>query len=167
MTEGYKSVENPSRLPHFITDTLFGPTRQTFLTMGTSFGKDTVAVSSHTSVADDLSAIENGKTAPITSTDLSALEDTSRDLRHDPEARAAFLATFSAEEERAIMRKVDIRFCLLIGVMFMVKNVSVEYAVGGLKDLFSRLWEVLTRKRSISGTSASLERCRRVSPETS
>lgn len=44
-------------------------------------------------------------------------------LRDDPEARAAFLATFSQEEAKAIMRKVDIRFFVLIGLMFMVKNV--------------------------------------------
>lgn len=84
-------------------------------------------LSSSSSAAEDLSTIEGGKSLPLTSSDLSALEDLSRDLRHDPEARAAFLATFSAEEERAIMRKVDIRFCLLIGFMFMIKNVSIKY----------------------------------------
>lgn len=45
-------------------------------------------------------------------------------LRDDPEARAAFLATFSHEEAKAIMRKVDMRFFVLIGLMFMVKNVN-------------------------------------------
>ncbi|KAL2825795.1 major facilitator superfamily domain-containing protein [Aspergillus cavernicola] len=40
----------------------------------------------------------------------------------DPEARQAFLATFSADEEKAVLRKVDRRFLVLIGLMFMVKN---------------------------------------------
>jgi fructose-1,6-bisphosphatase len=37
--------------------------------------------------------------------------------------RTDFLATFSAEEEKAIMRKVDMKFLLLIGLMYLVKNV--------------------------------------------
>ena len=45
-------------------------------------------------------------------------------LRDDPEARAAFLSTFSAEEEKAIMRKVELRFSVLIGLMYMIKQVS-------------------------------------------
>ncbi|KAF4464301.1 high-affinity nicotinic acid transporter [Fusarium albosuccineum] len=44
-------------------------------------------------------------------------------LRDDPEARAAF-TTFSPEEAKAIMKKVDRRFFILIGFMFMVKNVG-------------------------------------------
>ena len=44
-------------------------------------------------------------------------------LRDDPEARAAFLATFSAEEEKSIMRKVDKRFLIIIGFMYMIKQV--------------------------------------------
>ena len=46
------------------------------------------------------------------------------ELRDDPEARVAFLETFSAEEERLIMRKVDLRFCVLIGLMYLIKAVS-------------------------------------------
>lgn len=45
-------------------------------------------------------------------------------LRDDPEARAAFLSTFTAEEEKAIMRKVELRFSVLIGLMYMIKQVS-------------------------------------------
>lgn len=33
--------------------------------------------------------------------------------------RAAFLATFSLEEERRILRKIDYRFLLLLGIMHM------------------------------------------------
>lgn len=36
----------------------------------------------------------------------------------------AFLSTFSAEEHNAIMKKVDRRFLLLIGLMYMLKNVD-------------------------------------------
>ncbi|KAJ5012259.1 MFS transporter prlL [Colletotrichum sp. SAR 10_99] len=72
----------------------------------------------------DESILEIGKTVPITHADLASLEDVSRDLRKDPEARAAFLATFTADEEKAIMKKVDRRFFVLIGIMFMVKNID-------------------------------------------
>lgn len=58
----------------------------------------------------DASILEIKKTAPVTATDIAALEDVSRDLRSDPAARTAFLATFTAEEEKAIMKKVDKRF---------------------------------------------------------
>ncbi|EOO01168.1 putative vitamin h protein [Phaeoacremonium minimum UCRPA7] len=44
-------------------------------------------------------------------------------LRDDPEARAAFLSTFTAEEEKSIMRKVELRFSVLIGLMYMIKQV--------------------------------------------
>jgi len=45
-------------------------------------------------------------------------------LRDDPEAKAAFLATFTAEDEKRIMRKVDMRFVFLAGVMYLIKQVS-------------------------------------------
>ena len=44
-------------------------------------------------------------------------------LRDDPEAKAAFLATFSAEEEKRIMRKVDKCFILWTGIRYMIKQV--------------------------------------------
>ena len=95
--------------------------------MGFSFRKNGEVISTSSSLGEGHNDTETGKAPSINITDLSALEDLSRDLRSDPEARAAFLATFSAEEERAIMRKVDVRFCLLIGIMFMVKNVCFKY----------------------------------------
>ncbi|KAH7109667.1 high-affinity nicotinic acid transporter [Dendryphion nanum] len=49
-------------------------------------------------------------------------------LRDDPEAKAAFLATFTAEEEKTIMRKVDKRFILLTGIMYMIKQIDVNNA---------------------------------------
>lgn len=36
----------------------------------------------------------------------------------------AFLSTFTAEEHKAVMKKVDRRFLLLIGVMYMLKNID-------------------------------------------
>ncbi len=66
--------------------------------------------------------VEEAKTASTTIADVSSSEDLSKDLRADPEARAAFLATFTPEEEKAIMRKVDLRFLVLIGFMYLVKN---------------------------------------------
>lgn len=50
------------------------------------------------------------------------------ELRDDPEARAAFLATFTAEEEARILRKVDLRIVFLIGVMSMVKAIDANSA---------------------------------------
>lgn len=46
-----------------------------------------------------------------------------RDLRDDPEAKSRFLATFSAEEGAVIMKKVNRRFFVLIGLMYMIKQV--------------------------------------------
>lgn len=38
--------------------------------------------------------------------------------------RIAFLSSFSPEEDKAIRRKVDWRFLWLIGMMYIIKNVS-------------------------------------------
>lgn len=46
-------------------------------------------------------------------------------LRDDPEARAAFLSTFSAEEERSVINKIDKAFLILIGIMYMIKSVCL------------------------------------------
>lgn len=48
-------------------------------------------------------------------------------LRNDPEAKAAFLSTFTSEEEKAIMHKVNKRFFVLIGLMYMIKQVRYIY----------------------------------------
>jgi hypothetical protein len=72
--------------------------------------------------SDALTSLEDGKKTPVAITAVE--EDYTTDLRHSPEARMAFLATFSAEEEKTIMKKVDTRFLVLIGLMFLFKNVS-------------------------------------------
>lgn len=38
--------------------------------------------------------------------------------------RKAFLASFTSEEDKAIRRKVDWKFLWLIGLMYVIKNVS-------------------------------------------
>jgi hypothetical protein len=53
-------------------------------------------------------------------------------LRDDPAAREAFLSEFSAKESNAIMSKVDRRFFILIGLMFLVKNVCNATAINTL-----------------------------------
>lgn len=52
-------------------------------------------------------------------------------LRDDPEAKAAFLATFSAEEEKRIMNKVNKVFFLLTGIMYLIKQVSFQVRSSG------------------------------------
>jgi hypothetical protein len=47
-------------------------------------------------------------------------------LRDDPEAKTAFLSTFSADDEKRIMRKVDKIFFLLTGIMYLIKQVSTN-----------------------------------------
>ncbi|PVH99109.1 high-affinity nicotinic acid transporter [Periconia macrospinosa] len=49
-------------------------------------------------------------------------------LRDDPEAKAAFLSTFTAEEEKKIMHKVDKCFILLTGIMYLIKQIDVHNA---------------------------------------
>ena len=44
-----------------------------------------------------------------------------------PTSRAEFLSTFTPEEERKIIRKVDYRLLLLCGVIYMVKQVCVQF----------------------------------------
>lgn len=57
--------------------------------------------------------------AVLSATSIST--DTDFDVSSD---KRAFLKTFSPEEDRAIMRKVDKRFLLLIGLIYLIKNVS-------------------------------------------
>jgi len=53
---------------------------------------------------------------------------TPESLRSDStEDRKTFLSSFSPEEDKAIRRKVDNRFLLLIGLMYMIKNVRTLF----------------------------------------
>ncbi|KAJ9367563.1 hypothetical protein DTO282F9_3381 [Paecilomyces variotii] len=49
-------------------------------------------------------------------------------LRDDPVAKAEFLSSFTAEEEKSIMKKVDARFLLLTGIMYMIKTIDYTNA---------------------------------------
>ncbi|KAH7392484.1 high-affinity nicotinic acid transporter [Pyrenochaeta sp. MPI-SDFR-AT-0127] len=49
-------------------------------------------------------------------------------LRDDPDAKAAFLATFTAEEEQRIMNKVNKIFFLLTGIMYLIKQIDQNNA---------------------------------------
>lgn len=94
------------------------------------FGKANGGTESVSSANEEPNSVEAGKVPLAVVADLDSPENLSRDLRNDPEARTAFLATFTAEEEKKIMQKVDNRFLILIGFMFMFKNVSVNSMVG-------------------------------------
>jgi len=43
-------------------------------------------------------------------------------------SREAFLATFSPQDDKMIMKKVDRRFLLLIGILYMTKNIDYTNA---------------------------------------
>jgi hypothetical protein len=43
-----------------------------------------------------------------------------------PASREAFLASFTADENHRIMRKVDRKFLLIIGMMYILKNVRSD-----------------------------------------
>jgi hypothetical protein len=62
----------------------------------------------------------------VTIVDEEALKG---NLRDDTDAREAFLSEFSAKESKDIMSKVDRRFFILIGLMFLVKNVCNTTAI--------------------------------------
>jgi hypothetical protein len=42
-------------------------------------------------------------------------------------SKAVFLATFTPQDDKDVMRKVDRRFLLLIGILYMTKNVSTSH----------------------------------------
>ncbi|KAL3425086.1 high-affinity nicotinic acid transporter [Phlyctema vagabunda] len=73
--------------------------------------------SSHPSSLEFPSKGEEKDHAPVISQD--------RDVDSD---RATFLASFTREEEKSIMRKVDRKFLLLIGCMYLIKNVDYTNA---------------------------------------
>jgi hypothetical protein len=52
--------------------------------------------------------------------------------------KAAFLATFTPQDDKDIMRKVDKRFLLLIGILYMTKNVSRRSTIRDRPSLIVR-----------------------------
>lgn len=61
---------------------------------------------------------------------VSAFQDASDPLPAGGSSpdKAAFLATFTEEENKAIMKKVDRRFLLLIGILYLTKNLDYQNA---------------------------------------
>jgi hypothetical protein len=56
--------------------------------------------------------------------DLSHTSSQKSPKEISPNDKEAFLSSFTAAEGKAIMRKVDRRFLLIIGMMYLIKNVS-------------------------------------------
>lgn len=75
--------------------------------MVSSFSKDV-----ENALRDDRGSIES----PTDGSNEAILHDGSE------EGKRAFLASFSAAEDKAIMRKVDWRFLWLIGITYLIKN---------------------------------------------
>lgn len=61
----------------------------------------------------DFEAKEKGASSPT----VEAASDAT-------ESKEAFLTSFTPQESHAIIRKVDRRFLLVIGMMYLIKNVS-------------------------------------------
>ena len=89
--------------------------------------QDSVVARSTISSGEDIS--QPAKIDPTVTVTDPELGGTTR-IRDDPEARVAFLATFTPAESKAIISKVDRRFFVLAGLMFMVKNVSASNILG-------------------------------------
>jgi hypothetical protein len=62
---------------------------------------------------------ENNNVAEISSTQSSKPQSI-----EEAGSKATFLATFTPQDDKDVMRKVDRRFLLLIGILYMTKNVS-------------------------------------------
>lgn len=59
-------------------------------------------------------------------TEVSSTQSSLPQSIEDAGSKAAFLATFTPQDDKDIMRKVDRRFLLLIGILYMTKNVGGE-----------------------------------------
>ena len=62
---------------------------------------------------------------PVADKGNAAAEQTSSP-QTEQDHRAAFLSTFTPEEEKNIMRKIDRRLLILAGIIYMVKQVRKE-----------------------------------------
>lgn len=70
-------------------------------------------------MSSEIKAEENNNVAEVSSTQPSQPQSI-----EEAGSKAAFLATFTPQDDKAVMRKVDRRFLLLIGILYMTKNVS-------------------------------------------
>lgn len=75
-----------------------------------------------------MSESEDGeaKTAQVLDEEVGVVGENLESPKSDSVAdRKVFLASFTSEEDKAIRRKVDWRFLWLIGLMYIIKNVSL------------------------------------------
>ena len=68
-----------------------------------------------------------GHASPITDSVSASSAELPQNVS-DAGGREAFLASFTPAEDKSIMRKVDRRFLLLIGLLYMVKNIDYSNA---------------------------------------
>jgi hypothetical protein len=66
--------------------------------------------------------VEEKKPTKLSVDDASSPAQSSTEV----ESKQAFLSSFTQAENKAIMRKVDRRFLLLIGILYMTKNVRIQ-----------------------------------------
>ena len=60
--------------------------------------------------------------------DVQSISSSLPDNVAEAGSREAFLASFTPEDDKAIMKKVDRRFLLLIGILYMTKNIDYTNA---------------------------------------
>ena len=90
---------------------------------------------------DKISSQVNGATSVATPNSLHS------DIAAD---RIAFLSSFSPEEDKAIRRKVDWRFLWLIGMMYIIKNVSQSELTNGFWGRINWNYRLITQMQQVS-----------------
>ncbi|KAL0262605.1 hypothetical protein SLS55_001573 [Diplodia seriata] len=68
--------------------------------------------------------MSEGKEAAVEDSPAPSQSGTAEFHDGTEEGKKAFLASFSAAEDKAIMRKVDRRFLVLIGLIYVIKNID-------------------------------------------
>ncbi|KAL1645192.1 hypothetical protein SLS58_003899 [Diplodia intermedia] len=68
--------------------------------------------------------MSDGKEAAVEDSPAPSQSGTAEFHDGTEEGKKAFLASFSAAEDKAIMRKVDRRFLVLIGLIYVIKNID-------------------------------------------
>lgn len=78
-------------------------------------------------MADPIVEEKPGHAPPVTD-DLSSSSAGLPQNVNDAGSREAFLASFTPQDDKSIMRKVDRRFLLLIGILYLTKNIDYTNA---------------------------------------
>lgn len=74
-----------------------------------------------------MSDLKNGKDFSVDAQGADSIGTPDSIRSNAEDQRKAFLSSFSPEEDKAIRRKVDWRFLWLIGCMYIIKNVSLNF----------------------------------------